>query len=121
MFTVIWDPRLVPNKMAKAFDPNPPEPKTVDAEITPRHLQDYLIEFIKNDNLGQIANAHLAQADRYGPSHPNCLALCTFTFRVSVGIPRDLTDRSHLVGQLHSDAVDYPKSGVSAVQPINLR
>ena len=47
---MIWDQRLIPKKMAKAFDPNPPEPRTVDTEITPRDLQDYLIEFMKADS-----------------------------------------------------------------------
>jgi hypothetical protein len=89
MFSVIWDPRLLPKKMAKAFDPNPPTPKTVDTEITPRDLQDYLIAFMKNDNLGSIANAHLAQADRYGPSHPNCLRLCTCLKVADMSYDRD--------------------------------
>lgn len=47
-------------------------------------------DFIKSDILGIVASDHQALADRFGPEHPNCIALA----------------------KLNSDAVDFAKSGV---------
>jgi len=167
MFTIIWDKRLVPKKRAQPFDYEPPFPKTVDKEIIPLDLQNYLVEYMKvsssiskhlkrlrsepsppstefnlqlllgppsdalfllsqEDNLGQIGISWLALSDKYGPSHPYCLQLCEFLdFERSIPSTdtqsRRVLLRSALQGQLHSFAVDYPKTGVSASLPVYLR
>lgn len=53
------------------------------------HLQQHFVNFAKNDRLGQISTWLLARADYEGPQSPACQKL----------------------GQLHSTAVDFPKTG----------
>ncbi|GAA6030286.1 hypothetical protein JCM8097_009029 [Rhodosporidiobolus ruineniae] len=53
----------------------------------------FFLEYILADIMGQVANRHLQLADYYdeGTRHPNCIYLA----------------------KLHSDAVDYPKTGIA--------
>lgn len=53
------------------------------------HLQEHFVNFIKNDNLGQISTWLLAHADRDGADCDACERLA----------------------ELHSTAVDFPKTG----------
>lgn len=55
-------------------------------------VADFFVQYIKNDKLGQIANAHLVHSDREDISSHICLELA----------------------QLHSTAVDFAKTGVPA-------
>lgn len=58
------------------MDVTPLEPKKVDnVEISDIH--DFFVEYIENDNLGLIANAHLVRADLsdVGVSDPICMEL----------------------------------------------
>lgn len=52
------------------------EPLEVD-EVKISHIQKFFVNYINNDNLGQIANAHLATADMSssGALDGNCLRL----------------------------------------------
>ncbi|KAJ6267520.1 RNA dependent RNA polymerase-domain-containing protein [Bipolaris maydis] len=61
----------------------------------------FFVNYIKNDALGPIAHAHLAQADfnENGVGDPICLELA----------------------ELHSRAVDFPKSGIPAEMKRELR
>lgn len=61
--------------------------------VTVQHLQDHFVNFAKNDNLGQISTWLLAQADLKGAACSACETLA----------------------QLHSMAVDFPKTGRPAV------
>ncbi|KAJ1992088.1 hypothetical protein H4R33_001144 [Dimargaris cristalligena] len=135
-YSVIWDPCLVPTKafmnpvppMDYSAPPPPAEPGMViangntdarvknggeSANLPPpptaeqnlalalRDMQRFFLSYIVSDNLGQIANAHLIRADR-SPNlakHPDCIRLA----------------------ELHSLAVDFPKSGVPAEMPSYLR
>lgn len=76
------------------------KPLKVD-EVTISHIRKFFVNYINNDNLGQIANAHLATADRSskGALDGACLRLA----------------------QLHSMAVDFPKSGKPAKMEEDLR
>lgn len=77
--SIIWDKRLYPSKKMRNREPmdvTPLKPKEVDkVEIT--HIRKFLVEYIENDNLGLIANAHLALADAFplGVSDPICMEL----------------------------------------------
>jgi RNA-dependent RNA polymerase len=64
-------------------------------------MADFFVTFMKNDSLGRIAHAHLAQADQEvnGVQSDVCLELA----------------------KLHSQAVDYPKSGIPAVMNDEVR
>lgn len=83
MFSLFWDERLIPTREFPPFDYTPPPPRTVVDRITPADLQSFFVEYMKFDALGQIDNSWLALADRYGPSHPDCLRLCKLHSDVS--------------------------------------
>lgn len=94
--SVYWDPKLLPPK--KNFPPmdyTAAAPKLVE-DVKIRDITKFFVNYINYDNLGQIANAHLATAD------------------LSANGARD--GKCILLAQLHSEAVDFPKSG----KPANL-
>ncbi|GME64289.1 RNA-dependent RNA polymerase eukaryotic-type [Neofusicoccum parvum] len=93
-YLVVWDKELIPELVNyPPMDFTSPGKKFVD-EVMMEDIARFFVEYIKNDSLGRIANAHLASADfaDEGVMSKNCLALA----------------------ELHSTAVDYPKSGVAA-------
>lgn len=111
-YTIIWDSRLFPAKghrYEKCMSYVGPVPKT-SARITLKHVYDFMIDFMKNDSLGQIANAHLAFA--HDP-------ISTLAGKKGAG-RRALSDECLRLAELHSTAVDFPKTGVAAVMPKEL-
>lgn len=70
-------------------------------DVTIADIQKFFVQYAVSNNLGVIANAHLALSDQLpeGPRHGKCLRLA----------------------QLHSDAVDFPKSGRPAEMSPELR
>ncbi|PTB70536.1 RdRP-domain-containing protein [Trichoderma citrinoviride] len=92
-FFVIWEPTLLPelwNHPAMSY--SSPTPETLDREVNVDDLRDFFVKYMKNDVLPLIATAHLAFADSDGPLSKICLHLA----------------------ELHSQAVDYPKTGQPA-------
>ena len=77
-----------------------PKPDTVK-NVTMTDIKKFFVNYILSDQLGMIANAHLAKADASpnGALHGQCIRLA----------------------QLHSEAVDFPKTGVPAEFPPELR
>ncbi|CAG8567884.1 9056_t:CDS:2 [Gigaspora margarita] len=77
-----------------------PKPELVD-NVTIDHIKKFFVNYINADQLGSIANAHLAKADEApnGAFHGSCIRLA----------------------QLHSEAVDFPKTGKSSVFPSKLK
>lgn len=61
-------------------------------EVKVEHLQQHFVDYVRNDNLGQISSWLLAHADRDGADCKAC-------------------DR---LAQLHSIAVDFSKTGIPA-------
>ena len=61
-------------------------------KVTVDHLTQHFIKFVQNDNLGQISTWLLAHADDKGADSPECEQLA----------------------ELHSKAVDFPKTGQPA-------
>ncbi|KAF9930039.1 hypothetical protein FBU30_000952 [Linnemannia zychae] len=100
-FTVIWDPNIV-NKVEEMapMDYSGSEISPAN-DITIKDIMKFFVRYAVSDNLGLIANAHLALSDQLpgGPKHKKCLRLA----------------------QLHSDAVDFPKSGKPAEITPDLR
>ncbi|KAK1252646.1 hypothetical protein MKX08_003833 [Trichoderma sp. CBMAI-0020] len=89
-FFIIWDPSLIPEKWnhpAMNYT-NPPPPK-LDRDVNVNDLRDFFVNYMKNDVLPLIATSHLALADKFDPAESICLRLA----------------------ELHSKAVDYPKTG----------
>ncbi|ORZ25193.1 RNA dependent RNA polymerase-domain-containing protein [Absidia repens] len=100
-FTIIWDKKLMPKIINHApMDYTPSAPKT-KANVTTDDIKEFFVDYIKSDNLGQIANTHLATADLSddGAMDSGCLRLA----------------------QLHSLAVDFPKTGNPAIMERNLK
>ncbi|KAF8542199.1 RNA dependent RNA polymerase-domain-containing protein [Trichophaea hybrida] len=96
-YVVIWDKELIAPGILINEPPASYTAVTAEKLSRPVEISDirkFFVEYMKNDRLGAIANAHLAWADRYPEG-------------VKSGICLELA-------QLHSDAVDYPKSGVKA-------
>ncbi|GAB1311502.1 hypothetical protein MFIFM68171_01712 [Madurella fahalii] len=92
LYHIIWDPDIVVHapivpygaaKYAKA------ELKQLPRPVELGDMSDWFVDFMRYDNLRQIATTHMILADQHGTMHPYCLDLA----------------------ELHSDAVDFSKSG----------
>ncbi|KAF9351754.1 hypothetical protein BGX34_000383, partial [Mortierella sp. NVP85] len=100
-FTVIWDERIVKKvKQCEPMDYSGQGTLTAN-NVTIHDIKRFFVQYAVSDNLGVIANAHLALSDQLegGPFHSKCLKLA----------------------KLHSDAVDFPKSGIPAQMTPDLR
>lgn len=89
--SVYWDPKLIPpTKNYPPMDYTAAKPRLVE-NVKIRDIQRFFVNYINNDNLGQIANAHLATADMSdkGAMDGRCI----------------------LLAQLHSEAVGKKKGG----------
>lgn len=101
IYFVSWDPDMIPPKQVRPMDYDPAPNTRLDHEVTMEEIHEYFTNYIVNDSLGIIANAHTVFADKepkMALSEP-CLKLCV----------------------LHSVAVDFPKTGVPAEIPRELR
>ncbi|XP_014561098.1 hypothetical protein COCVIDRAFT_87504 [Bipolaris victoriae FI3] len=101
-YMVLWDKDLVPKLINEPpMDFTPEKPLEIDGPISAMDMSRFFVNYIKNDALGPIAHAHLAQADlnEKGVGDPICLELA----------------------ELHSRAVDFPKSGIPAGMKRELR
>jgi len=101
-YLVMWDKDLLPEVVnPEPMDYTPPPPKIAHGPVTSSDVIQFFCDYMKNDALGTIAVAHRAWADisSQGVMDQNCLRLA----------------------QLHSEAVDYPKTGVPAVLAEDLR
>ncbi|KEF58006.1 uncharacterized protein A1O9_05929 [Exophiala aquamarina CBS 119918] len=99
-YIVSWDPNLIPPEWnAEPFHYHAPTPVTKD-NIKTDDIINFFHDYLQNDYLGRIAHAHLAAADflDQGIQSQQCLQLVN----------------------LHSMAVDYPKTGVPAQMPRDL-
>jgi RNA-dependent RNA polymerase len=103
-YLVIWDEDLLPPESEWNQDPmdyTSPDPVTADGPVTVDDMTTFFVQHIKNDILSRIACAHRYWADFLdeGVKDPKCLKLA----------------------ELHSKAVDYPKTGVPAEMGADLR
>ena len=103
-FVVIWDENLIPPESSwdiPAMDFEGPEPIQVNRDVQIGDVVPFFVTYMKTDKLRSIATSHLANADwlQDGIRNPRCLELA----------------------ELHSIAVDYPKSGVPATMRQDLR
>ncbi|RSM03201.1 hypothetical protein CEP52_007537 [Fusarium oligoseptatum] len=95
-FFVIWEPSLMPKTWNYSpMDYTAPKPQELDRDVNVDDLRNFFVKYLKNDKLPLIATSHLGFADEFGPMSPKCLELA----------------------ELHSKAVDYPKTG----EPATLR
>jgi len=102
MYFVCWRSQLLPpgeNKEPMDYQAKPKQ--VLDRPVTESDMIDFIGTYINGDRVGVIANSHLAHADvkERGIFCPECLSLA----------------------RMHSDAVDFPKTGVSVQIPRELR
>ncbi|KAI0119787.1 RdRP-domain-containing protein [Daldinia grandis] len=101
-YFVIWDPRLIPTEWNHPpMEQDNLKPKELDRDVKVTDLISFFVSYMKNDSLSTIAHAHLAKCDALtdGPRDPQCIELA----------------------RLHSNAVDYAKTGQQAYLRASLR
>ncbi|KAH7839585.1 hypothetical protein Vadar_006011 [Vaccinium darrowii] len=101
MYFVCWDPDLIPPRQIPAMDYTPVPTMELDHEVTIEEVQEYFTNYIVNDSLGKIDNAHTAFADRE--------------------LEKAMSAPCMRLAELHSMAVDFAKTGVPAQIPSELR
>nr|XP_043632861.1 probable RNA-dependent RNA polymerase 1 [Erigeron canadensis] len=101
IYFVCWDPDLIPPKQIEPMDYTPAPSTQLDHNVTIEEVEEYFTNYIVNDSLGIIANAHTVFADR----EPQ----------------KAMADRCVELAVLFSTAVDFPKTGVPAEIPAHLR
>ncbi|XP_064986521.1 probable RNA-dependent RNA polymerase 1 [Musa acuminata AAA Group] len=100
IYFVSWDPELIPQRVVLPMEYTPAPTKTLDHNVTIEEVMEYFTNYIVNDSLGIIANAHTVFADRAREKAESmeCIELA----------------------KLFSIAVDFPKTGVPAEIPPRL-
>ncbi|KAG9142261.1 hypothetical protein Leryth_007687 [Lithospermum erythrorhizon] len=101
VYFVSWDRDLIPSKQISPMDYTAAPTIELDHDVTIEEVQEYFTNYIVNDSLGIIANAHTVFADRE--------------------LLRAMSQPCIELAQLFSTAVDFPKTGVPAVIPPDLR
>ncbi|KAJ0538811.1 putative RNA-directed RNA polymerase [Helianthus annuus] len=101
IYFVCWDPDLIPRKQFEPMDYTPAPTTQLDHDVTIEEVEEYFTNYIVNDSLGIIANAHTVFADR----EPT----------------KAMAEPCVELAKLFSIAVDFPKTGVPAEIPANLR
>ncbi|KAJ3037013.1 hypothetical protein HDV00_002146 [Rhizophlyctis rosea] len=92
-FWITWDEHLISKKVVEPMTYTTEKPPDEDRKIGVKDIQKHFVKYLMNDNLGAIANTHLAVADQDGADCPKALRLA----------------------ELHSDAVDFAKKGKPAI------
>lgn len=98
-FAVTWDKRLFIERTSHPMDYSPPKNKPVPMAVNDSSLIEHFLDHARQDNLGRIAMLWLDHAVKErNASCEACLQLA----------------------ELHSIAVDFPKSGIPAIIPKGL-
>ncbi|KAL7000847.1 multidrug resistance protein [Sarracenia purpurea var. burkii] len=101
IYFVCWDPDLIPPREIPPMDYTPAPTKQLDHDVTIEEVEEYFTNYIVNDSLGIIANAHTVFADRE--------------------LKKAMSEPCIKLAKLFSIAVDFPKTGVPAEIPAELR
>uniref|UniRef100_A0A1J3CMU9 RNA-dependent RNA polymerase n=1 Tax=Noccaea caerulescens TaxID=107243 RepID=A0A1J3CMU9_NOCCA len=100
IYFVCWDPELIPPATSEPMDYTAEPAQILDHDVTIEEIEEYFTNYIVNDSLGIIANAHTAFADKE--------QLKAFS------------DPCIELARKFSIAVDFPKTGVAAEIPQHL-
>nr|CCD74482.1 RNA-dependent RNA polymerase 1 [Arabidopsis halleri subsp. halleri] len=100
IYFVCWDQELIPPRTSEPMDYTPEPAQILDHDVTIEEVEEYFANYIVNDSLGIIANAHTAFADKE--------PLKAFS------------DPCIELARKFSVAVDFPKTGVAAEIPQHL-
>ncbi|XP_042502457.1 probable RNA-dependent RNA polymerase 1 [Macadamia integrifolia] len=100
IYFVSWDPALIPPRQIQPMEYVPAKTISMDHDVTIEQVEEYFTNYIVNESLGIIANAHTVFADKEvdGAESDKCIKLA----------------------RLFSIAVDFPKTGVPAEIPDHL-
>ena len=109
IYFAIWDSNLIPLEDFPPMEYSGAGPAAVppqsslsaDGVVTHSELVRFFVNYIRNDNLGMIANAHLVFAD--------------------VSCKKAASNECIQLAKLHSTAVDFVKSGIPAVLDKDLK
>uniref|UniRef100_A0A2P2JTS8 RNA-dependent RNA polymerase n=1 Tax=Rhizophora mucronata TaxID=61149 RepID=A0A2P2JTS8_RHIMU len=101
IYFVCWDRELIPHWTFQPMDYTPEPSIQLDHDVTIEEVMKYFTDYIVNDSLGIIANAHIAFADKE-PSKATSGPCIELAKKFSI-------------------AVDFPKTGVPAEIPSHLR
>lgn len=101
LYFVSWEPRLIPKFVEEPMNYISPKAAEKDSEIKVEDVVKFFVDFIEMDQLGRIANAHVAISDqsKQGVKDPLCIRLA----------------------ETFSLAVDFPKTGVVAELPSEIK
>ncbi|KAL9438079.1 hypothetical protein AB3S75_023865 [Citrus x aurantiifolia] len=101
VYFVCWDHELIPPLQFPPMDYTPAREKVLARDVTIEDVEEYFADYIVNDSLGVICNAHVVHADLEPDKAKSnqCLELA----------------------KLSSIAVDFSKTGVAATIPSRLR
>eukprot|EP01127_Copromyxa_protea_P012156 TRINITY_DN3133_c0_g1_i1.p1 TRINITY_DN3133_c0_g1~~TRINITY_DN3133_c0_g1_i1.p1 ORF type:complete len:1072 (+),score=121.07 TRINITY_DN3133_c0_g1_i1:257-3472(+) len=102
LYFATWDPRFLIPKNADPSDYSAPVPMIGTGEqssVSVADIKEFFVNFMITESLGRIANAHLVFADKKGIFCAECIEL----------------------SELHSQAVDFPKTGIAVPYPRELR
>uniref|UniRef100_A0ACD5Y0E2 Uncharacterized protein n=1 Tax=Avena sativa TaxID=4498 RepID=A0ACD5Y0E2_AVESA len=100
IYFVSWDPDLIPTCMVAPMDYTPAPTEILDHDVQMEEVHEYFADYIVNESLGMIANAHVVFADKdpFKAESAPCIELA----------------------KLFSIVVDFPKTGVPAKIPPHL-
>ncbi|KAH9723212.1 RNA-dependent RNA polymerase 1 [Citrus sinensis] len=101
VYFVCWDHELIPPLQFRPMDYTPAPEKVLDRDVTIEDVEEYFADYIVNDSLGIICNAHVVHAD----SEPD----------------KARSSKCLELAKLSSIAVDFSKTGVAATIPSGLR
>ena len=101
LYFVTWEPSLIPKHMEEPMEYDSPPAKNNARDIDINDVIDFFVKFIEIDQLGRIANAHVALSDfsAKGVLDPICIELA----------------------KAFSLAVDFPKTGLVPQMPNSLK
>ncbi|OAY29319.1 RNA-dependent RNA polymerase 1 [Manihot esculenta] len=100
IYFVCWDPNLIPSRLIPPMDYTPEPTVQLDHDVTIEEVEEYFTNYIVNDSLGIIANAHTVFADME-PDKAMSASCIELAHKFSI-------------------AVDFPKTGVPAEIPSHL-
>ncbi|KAM5566908.1 putative RNA-dependent RNA polymerase 1 [Rosa sericea] len=101
VYFVSWDRDLIPPRITQPMNYTSAPIEELDHDVTMEEVEESFTNYIVNDSLGIISNAHLVFADR----EPQ----------------KAMSDKCIKLAKLHSHAVDSPKTGVIVKLPPKLR
>ncbi|RWS09175.1 RNA-dependent RNA polymerase 1-like protein [Dinothrombium tinctorium] len=92
-YAVIWDTNLFHEKNYKPMDYTSDKPKEINGRIELHHILDFIVNYIQNYSVGQIANMHLAFADQ-----------------LEDGV---FSSMCQILAKKYTTSLDFPKTGIN--------